>query len=206
MMHEGDQDFSSVLLDMDGTLTVPRLDYAAIRREMGLRPDQLILESKAEMDAAGKAAADAVLLRHETEAAERSELNPGCRELLDFLRAMPVALVTRNSRRSVDLTLAKHVLAGHFGAIVTREDEPFKPAPDPLWLACSRLNVDPAAAVMVGDGAHDVEAAANAGIACVWVSHGARRKFEAEPWREARDLGEVLWILNTHVRSMQAGV
>lgn len=204
MMHEGNQYFSSVLFDMDGTLTVPRLDYAAIRREMGLRPDQLILESRGEMDAAGKAAADAVLLRHETEAAERSELNPGCRGLLDFLRGMPVALVTRNSRRSVDSTLAKHGLAGYFDAIVTREDEPFKPAPDPLWLACSRLNIDPAAAVMVGDGAHDVEAAANAGIPCVWVSHGARRKFEAKPWCEARDLGEVLGILSPHIRSEKA--
>ncbi len=195
-MHTGRPiNFSAVLFDMDGTLTVPRLDYAAIRRDLGIGPGRLILEERAERDPAGRAAADAVLLRHETEAAEQSDLNAGCRELLDALRGVPLGLVTRNSRRSVEITLAKHGLADRFAAVVTREDEPYKPAPDPLWLACGRLGVAPASAAMVGDGVHDVEAAARAGVRCIWVSHGAPRPFDAVPWRKACGLGEVLGLL-----------
>ena len=188
---------AAVLFDMDGTLTVPLLDYDAIRRDLGLRPEQGILETMRQMGPADRAAADAVLLRHETDAAERSALNAGCMELLDHLRdvGLPLAVVTRNSRRSVDLTLGKHRLADRFAAVVTREDEPFKPDPHPLRLACEGLNVAPDAVWLVGDGRHDVEAAVAAGVRCVWVSHGSNRTFDAVPWRTVETLWDVLRLV-----------
>ena len=173
---------AAVLFDMDGTLTVPLIDFDAIRRDMGLSPGP-ILERMALMSATDRAAADAVLLRHEDGAAERSELNPGCRELLTWLDAvaMPTALVTRNTRRSVDIVFRRHGL--NFDVTVTREDGKFKPDPAPLYLACDRLHVSPADAWMVGDGYHDIEAGVAAGMAAtVWVAHGERhRPFAAEP-------------------------
>src|SRR2546423_11021271 len=100
-----------VLFDMDGTLTEPMLDFPRIKAEMGIgsRP---ILEALAEMSAAERQAAEAVLHRHEEEAAAGSSLNPGCRELLEWIHAhgLCVALITRNSRRSVDVVLARHGL------------------------------------------------------------------------------------------------
>ena len=173
---------TAILFDMDGTLTVPLIDFAAIRRDMGVGPGP-ILEQMAAMSDADRTVAEAVLFRHEDEAAEGATLNPGCRELLDWLDAidMPVALVTRNTRRSVDTVLRRHGLV--FDVCVTREDGKFKPDPAPLLLACDRLGVQPAEAWMVGDGYHDVEAGIAAGMAAtVWVAHGQRdRPFAAEP-------------------------
>src|SRR6187200_3347990 len=87
----------AMLFDMDGTLTEPMLDFPRIKAEMGIgnRP---ILEALTEMTASDRAAAEAVLHRHEEEAATCSTLNPGCRELLAWLRErrMPLALITRN--------------------------------------------------------------------------------------------------------------
>ncbi len=69
---------AAVLLDMDGTLTAPLLDFAAIKAEMGIgnRP---ILESIAGMPLDAQAQARAVLDRHEEAAARDSTLNPGSR-------------------------------------------------------------------------------------------------------------------------------
>ena len=74
---------TAVLLDMDGTLTEPMLDFPRIKADMGIG-DRPILEALAELDAAARSAAEAALLRHEDRAAENSTLNPGCRELLDW--------------------------------------------------------------------------------------------------------------------------
>ena len=189
----------AVLFDMDGTLTRPMLDFPRIKAEMGIgvRP---ILEALAEMDDVARRAAEAVLLRHEEEAAAGSTLNDGCRDVLDWLteRRIPTALITRNSRTSVLTVVERHGL--RIDLTVAREDAPPKPDPRPLLLACERLGVTPAEAWMVGDGQYDVEAGAAAGIATVWVSHGRERTFQARPWRIVRDLCELQVLLRQSVR------
>ena len=55
------------------------LDFPRIKAEMGIG-DCPILEALAEMSPRERLAAEAVLHRHEEEAARGSTLNPGCRE------------------------------------------------------------------------------------------------------------------------------
>lgn len=185
---------AAVLFDMDGTLTEPMLDFPLIKREMGIgsRP---ILEALAGMQPAERAAAEAVLHRHEEHAAAHATLNPGCRELLDWLhgRRVLTALITRNSRSSVNTVLRLHGLS--IETLVTRDDGRFKPDPHPLLLACNKLGVPPARAWMVGDGQYDIEAAAAAGVRSVWVSHGKPKPFAAEPWQTVPDLFALLNLL-----------
>jgi HAD superfamily hydrolase (TIGR01509 family) len=187
---------AAVLFDMDGTLTEPMLDFPRIKAEMGIG-DRPILEALAEMNPGERLAAEAVLHRHEEEAARGSTLNPGCRELLDWLGARGVgkALITRNSRRSVETVLERHGL--RIDVLVAREDAPPKPDPTPLRLACDRLGVCGAAAWMVGDGQYDVEAGNAAGLRTVWVSHRRRKPFDAPPWRNVVDLVELTELLKS---------
>ena len=186
----------ALLLDMDGTITAPMLDFPRIKREMGIgtRP---ILEALAEMNDADRATAEAVLARHEEEAARHSSLNAGCDALLAWIaeHGVVTGLITRNTRSSVQTVLAKHGLS--FGTLIAREDAPFKPDPRPLRLACERLGVDPADAWMVGDGQYDVEAGRAAEIRTVWVSHDRPKAFEAVPWRTVRDLPELVELLRS---------
>jgi HAD superfamily hydrolase (TIGR01549 family) len=188
----------ALLLDMDGTITQPMLDFPRIKREMGIgaRP---ILEALAEMSDADRAAAEAVLARHEEEAATCSALNPGCARLLEWIatHGVSTALITRNSLTSVQTVLARHGLS--FGTLIARDDAPFKPDPTPLRLACQRLCVEPAHAWMVGDGQYDVEAGRAAEIRTVWVSHDRPKAFEATPWRTVRDLRELVGLLDSCV-------
>lgn len=207
MMHDSDQPRLPrvVLFDMDGTLTRPLLDFPKIKAEMGIgnRP---ILETLAKMPDIDRRRAEAVLHRHEDHAAEHSTLNPGCRELLEWLESVGtrVALVTRNSRRSTDTVMRKHALP--FDVMVTRDDCVFKPDPAPLRLACERLRVATDQAWMVGDGSHDVQAGLAAGIRTVWISHGRERDFDETPWRVARDLIEFHAMLRACERSRRPSV
>lgn len=179
---------------MDGTLTEPLLDFPAIKREMGIgsRP---ILEALAEMDEVSRRAAEAILHRHEEEAAGRATLNPGCGAFLAAVaqRRLPTALITRNSRASTDAVLGLHGLS--FDVLITREDGKYKPDPAPLLDACGRLGVACCDAWMVGDGQYDVEAGLAAGARAIWLSHGRARPFAAEPWKTAKDLFELTRLL-----------
>ena len=194
----------AVLFDMDGTLTRPMLDFPSIKAEMGIG-DRPILEAVAEMNADERAAAEAVLLRHEQAAAAGSSLNEGCRDVLDWLAARRIgtALITRNSRASVVTLLERHRLS--IELTIAREDAPPKPDPRPLRLACERLGVVERDAWMVGDGQYDVEAGLAAGIPTVWVSHGRAKPFEAAPWRTVRDLCELQVILEQAVACRRPG-
>jgi phosphoglycolate phosphatase len=186
----------AVLFDMDGTLTEPMLDFPRIKAEMGIG-DGPILESLAALDESRRLLAEAVLVQHEKNAAEQSQLNDGCRELLALLKSMRIsmALITRNSRLSVATVIARHKL--DFETLITREDGPFKPDPFALSLACRQLGVRHEEAWMVGDGQYDVEAALAAGIRSVWISHCKPRHFTAEPWLTVASLPELTGLLQS---------
>lgn len=166
-----------MLFDFDGTLTAPLLDFAQIRRDMGIAPGRPILEALREMTPDAARAATEILLRHERHAAEHATLNPGASELLARLSALdiPAAIVTRNTLASARQVIA--ALGITVAVLVTREDEPCKPHPAPLLLALRRLHLDPATLTlrdvwMVGDGEHDIMAGHAAGCFTVYLSHG----------------------------------
>lgn len=186
----------AILFDMDGTLTEPLLDFPRIKSDMGIG-DRPILEALAEMDSRRRETAQRILDRHENEAAQRSTLNRGCRELLDWLSTnnMKTALITRNSPQSTRTVLERHRL--EIQVLITRDDAPPKPDPAPLELACLRLTTPPEDVWMVGDGIFDIEAGVAAGIKTVWISHGRQRQFAAQPWREVVDLPALLSMLQS---------
>jgi HAD superfamily hydrolase (TIGR01549 family) len=185
----------ALLFDMDGTLTEPVIDFVALKTEMGIALERPILEALADMPADARRMAEEVLHRHEEIAATGSRLNPGCDELIEWVRSrrMPTALITRNSRRSAACVLERHGLS--FDVLITREDGKFKPDPAPLLHACERLGVAPRQAWMIGDGSHDVHAGINAGVPTVWISHGRERDFPGVPWQTVPGLRELLAVL-----------
>jgi HAD superfamily hydrolase (TIGR01509 family) len=187
----------AILFDMDGTLTRPMLDFDAIRAEIGISGP--ILEAMRKMDENRLTQARAILDRHEREAAEGSELNDGCRELLAEIaaRGLPTAIITRNSRGSVDIVLARHKLK--FDALICRDAAPPKPDPRALLVACEAIGVDARETWMIGDGYHDIEAGNAAGAATIWLSHGEARDFEAAPTVTVRALSEVRDLLPSGV-------
>ena len=156
-----------VLFDLDGVVVAQCLDFAAIKREIFGSTEGFILERIQGLSGTERARAEAILERHETEAASRCRPLDGIVPLLRQLEnhGLRLGLVTRNSRKSVDLIQSRLRLP--FLTIVTREDAPPKPAPDPILLACRRLGLGTAEALFVGDFEFDMLAGRRAGVRTV---------------------------------------
>lgn len=182
-----------ILFDMDGTITRPLLDFDAIRRD--LKTQGPILEAIGQFEGERLSEANAILDRHERLAAEKSELSDGCVELMGWLsqHSYRTALITRNSRNSTGIILEKHGLC--FDLVLTRDDGPTKPYPQPLLRTIHALGCERHEAWMVGDGSHDIEAATAAGVHSVWISHRSLRTFDAVPGTTIDALEELLPML-----------
>jgi len=190
---------SAVLFDLDGTLTRPHLDFDVIRREIGL-PTELrtpILEAIQAMPPADRARAEAILLGHERQAAEASQLWDDTHAVVSTIRSagIPVAVMTRNSRQSIGTVMARHGL--RFDASYAREDGPVKPAPAPVLNLCSQLHADPARAWVVGDYLFDIQAGNAAGAVTVLMLGDAPVPAWADQARHViRRLSELLELLS----------
>jgi hydrogenase expression/formation protein HypE len=170
----------AVLFDFDGTLTVPgALDFAAIKREVGCPPDELVLEW-IEALPAGSRRDDALasLERFELAGAATSAPNEGAEALLDDLRALglKVGVLTRNGLAAVRRALAgfAHLAAGNLDVVLTRDDRvPPKPAPDGVVHAASLMGVLPAETLVVGDYLLDMLAGRAAGAVTAYLTNAS---------------------------------
>jgi phosphoglycolate phosphatase len=187
--------FEAILFDYDGTLAVLNLDFAAMRQELmaftvaqGIAEQALhgldILElldhatsllHAHQPDQATRYAQAAMQLIQdmEVEAAQRSALLPGVPELLAALRQaeIGVGIVTRNCDAAVRVTFPH--LDTYCQAFVPRDRVTHvKPHPAHLQTALATLGTPPERALMVGDGAMDIQAGKALGMFSIGVLSG----------------------------------
>lgn len=160
-----------IIFDMDGTITAPYFDFSKIREEANIG-DRDMLDYLREATGAEYERIHSILMKYEEAGVADAKLNTGAREVLDDLakRRIPTALLTRNSRKSVDGVCDK--LGLKFDITVTREDGPHKPAPEPIWNIAKQWGITPAELLLVGDYKWDVMCADNAGIRCALLTNG----------------------------------
>lgn len=174
-----------VIFDMDGTLLVTPLDFDRIRTEIGLPEGVPILEAMDGLTDAERARANRVIDRHEAEAADESQLMPGAEDLLAWLRSrgIKVAVLTRNSRASVERAVRRHNLV--FDAAVAREDNKPKPSPAGVHCLMDRCGAGPAETIIVGDFRFDVEAGRSAGVRTIALVAEPTDWADAATWQAA---------------------
>jgi len=164
--------FKALIFDLDGTLTVPTLDFQVIRREIGIPSGDLTSEI-ARFPAEQQESAWAVVRRHEEQAMERQELQAGSKELLDECHRMSIklGLVTRNEKRSVDHLCLKYGL--HFDMVITREFPFVKPHPQPVIHMLREWSIEPQYVLVIGDYLYDIECGRAAGTrTCFFQNRG----------------------------------
>lgn len=185
------REFDGYLFDLDGTLadTMP-LHYRAWQRliaehggvfpealfyAQGGKPSDKILELL--RDEHGLAVSDtrAAALRKEEYFVDLAKDIRPIEPVLAFARRWhgrkPLAVVSGGLRKNVELTLTTLGILDLFGAVVCAEDcARGKPFPDPFLEAARRLGVAPQECLVFEDSPLGVQAAAAAGMACVFVS------------------------------------
>jgi phosphoglycolate phosphatase len=191
----------AILFDLDGTLIDSAPDLAtsvnAILAREGLGP--LTVEAVRDMIGNGIrklverafTACDVVLDEAELDEHEASMtviyahnltvetlLYPAVRDALDQAqrRGIRLGIVTNKPLGATRAILNHFGIAEAFGAVIGGDqDIPRKPAPEPLWAALRKLDVERDSAVMVGDSAADVAAARAAGLSVIAVGGGYSR-------------------------------
>lgn len=166
-----------VIFDLDGTLVDSGLDFDQMRTDMGLAPDDPILESLEAMRGQQRIDCEQVLLRHEREGVGRAVPYPGVLDLLKQLvaRGLRLAILTRNRGDCTRATISA-VLPDCWDHVISRDDGPIKPSPWGIQEICRRWQVDPARVVMIGDYVFDIEAGQRAGARCALFARGRDRK------------------------------
>jgi phosphoglycolate phosphatase len=182
-----DQGVTTLIFDFDGTLFDLPVDYAALRRDLGLADHEKLGPMYQRYLDEGDEASLAVVTRHECAAAREGSFTPGAPDCLSS--PGNVAIVTRNSREAVRIALGE--LADRV-FVVGREDvRRLKPDPEGLTTVLTRFDAVADAAVLVGDTYHDVEAARAAGMRSVIVRNPALRYAPAGADVYVEDLTEV---------------
>ena len=187
--------YQGVIFDMDGTLVEPLLDFAAIRSELGIRPEEGILEAIEAMEPRRRDDARRRLLAHEMSAAAAAQPLAGAAETVERIRTagLATALLTRNTLPAMEMVVER--LGVQFDLAWSRENGPIKPEPDGVLRACRTLGIEPKRTVCVGDFHYDIIAANAAGAVSVLLVDGERPAFADEADHVIGDLAELLEIL-----------
>lgn len=183
--------FDGLIFDMDGTLTHPTIDFAAMRRDLG-SPEGDIAHYVLSLPPAEREQAWEVIEAYEARALENQRLQPGAAALLADCRAAGIKLgvVTRNVARSVEVLCRTYGLT--FDAVVTREFPHIKPHPGPILHILAQWGLGANRALMVGDYVHDIECGRAAGTATCFfqnpghVFHGREADYTVASFDELR--------------------
>jgi HAD superfamily hydrolase (TIGR01509 family) len=184
-----------LILDMDGTLVDAPLDFAHIRRELGIAAEAPILETIAQSEPARRKWQEARLLELELEAGRNSTPIEGVPEFLKaageqgFLRA----IFTRNAREVALLVQKLHSL--EIDILVAREDCVPKPDPAGLWQIGKAWNLETHQLLYFGDFHYDLEAGRRAGIRTLLYVPGEMPAFAKEAHAVYRSYAEAWEIV-----------
>jgi len=188
-----------ILIDVDGTLvdSVPDLAYCvdemmkdlgksargeeAVRNWVGNGVERLVKRAllgtlDGEPDASLFDKAIKLFLQYYADnVCERSQLYPGVRDGMDFLKSAGYRLgCVTNKAEQFTLPLLKALDIEHFFSIIVCGDTLAKKKPDPLPLlhAADFFKLKPTGCLMIGDSVSDVTAARAAGFQIVCMSYG----------------------------------
>lgn len=155
-----------VVFDMDGTLTVPAIDFPAMYR--AVLGDDEYLRIKAESPSGidilhqienwspdKQRKAYETISDFERQGLDRLQIMPGAAKLCSFLDSKSIrrGLITRNVSAAVDLFHERFGIT--FSPALSREFRPCKPDPAPLLHICAAWDVQPNEVMMVGDSLKD---------------------------------------------------
>lgn len=188
--------WKALVFDFDGTLAELNIDFSTMRtallnlmaenklprRNMSTLPILELIEAAgvliAQRNPRSKIpfldAARQIVTEMEMEAAKRSKLHSGVRNLLTELRnrSIQIGVVTRNCRSAVYTVFPD--IDRYCQAVLTREASPrVKPHPDHLQATLKVLGVSPSDAVMIGDHPMDIQLGRETGTDTIGVLTGS---------------------------------
>ncbi|XP_059652576.1 haloacid dehalogenase-like hydrolase domain-containing protein At2g33255 isoform X1 [Cornus florida] len=155
-----------VVFDMDGTLTIPVINFPAMYKAVLGEEEYLAIKTKSpsgidilhhieNWSPDEQKRAYEIIADFENQGLDRLQIMPGASELCGFLDSRNIrrGLITRNVKAAVDLFHKRFGLL--FSPALSREFRPYKPDPSPLLHICSTWEIPPNEIMMIGDSLKD---------------------------------------------------
>ena len=186
----------AVLFDLDGTLVDTAPDFVRVLNNMRVKYGRSALTSeqiRPAVSAGARAMVGVGFPEYELESSEFAKLRQEfldaygadiCQESQLFLgldtllksletNEIPWGIVTNKPRIYSEALLLALNLTQRCAVLVCPDDvSQTKPHPEPMYLACKQLNVDPRQTVYVGDHIRDIQAGKNANMTTIAVCFG----------------------------------
>jgi HAD superfamily hydrolase (TIGR01549 family) len=156
--------FKGIIFDMDGTLTVPEIDFKKIRQELDVNNGVDLLEYPKSLSEKRRKEYFKKLEELEKKAYKNLKFQEGSiRTLNKFIKSgIKLSIVTRNSKSNAGIIIEK--LNVNFNPILTREFSYVKPHPGTIHHILSIWNLKSSEILIIGDFEDDMICGRNAGI------------------------------------------
>lgn len=199
---------AAVCLSMErafAAASLPAPDQGQVRRIVGLSLPQAVRQLVPEVDEDQQAqivqAYKDAFREMRQDGSLREPLYPGMEALVHSLhgKGWLLGVATGKSDRGLKSTLAANGLLDCFATLQTADRHPSKPNPSMLLTAMEDVYAQPAATVMIGDTAYDMEAARAArtdAIGVAWGYHEAAELLEAGARAVAQTAAELEELIN----------
>jgi len=192
---------------------LPEPDYDRVRQIVGLSLDHAMAVLEPRLDAPTLARFVAGFRASFQRMYDEGHEEPLYPEATATLRRLHrdgwrLALATGQNRRGVARNLAREGWADMFLSSHCAEDGPGKPDPAMLHAAMAACDACPATTIMIGDTAHDIEMAINAGVlplGVAWGFHTVEEQRAAGARHVARSFGELTVVLDGFAALTRAG-
>ena len=185
-----------VMFDLDGTLAdtghdlvdsvnftrghfnLPPLPAPAVHANVGRGVEHLLKQSFPEAwEANFRTIMQVFLERYENHLLDRTVLYPGAVEILRYFRGKRRAVVSNKMHRLTLAVVQGLGVAAEFDAILGGDSiAEKKPHPAMLQSVLQQFHIDPANALIVGDGDTDIEAGKRAAVITCGVTYGLGNK------------------------------
>ncbi|XP_028411278.1 haloacid dehalogenase-like hydrolase domain-containing protein At2g33255 [Dendronephthya gigantea] len=198
-----------VIFDLDGTLTVPVLDFSILRKRLKLKGfnltanDDILGSLEKQKSLSEKTEMLRIIEEFEAEGRERFSLQPGVDEMLETFdkSGIKLAIMTRNDHRAVEQFL-KHLKPRFqdgkvFSHILTRDFKPVKPDPAPVLHICKEWKIQCCNTVVVGDHLQDIKCGKAAGAVTVLINNDSNASFKEIADHNVNTLMELVNDLQT---------
>ncbi|KAJ3055040.1 hypothetical protein HK097_011676 [Rhizophlyctis rosea] len=190
-----------IVLDMDGTITHPILDFALMRTRLAIPSTTDILHHLHSLSGSALTEATKIIHDMEHEAMLAMTVQEGFSPLMRFVQSrdpkMPKAIFTRNRADCVDWLRETFCEKDGFtfDIILTRDFLPVKPDPAGLVHIAKEWNIDPTSLMMVGDSKDDMQCARGAGAVGVLLRNDHNADVETLADLVVHDLEEIVGLL-----------
>lgn len=186
------------IFDMDGTLTVAKHDFLAIKEELGISLEKDILTSLSELPEVEKKEKQIQLNEIEFKIARQAQPMVGSANLLTHLKDNEhhMGILTRNSFSNSIETLKAAGIHTYFQEkhIICRDRALPKPEPDGILYLMQEWNATPNQTVMVGDYLYDLLAGKRAGVETIYIDPSGNFPYQKEATYQVKDLNEILTL------------